>query len=215
MKLPAWGIAFLIVAVAGMTALFVQYQRKKRKEQGDKRPAVIALKGGATLVSVIVALVACVYGGGGAPAWLMVAGLVFCTAGDVLLCVHFYTGMGAFALGHVAYIAAFLSLHVPDGQNAALFVVLLLALFALLFRWRGHMAGRLIPFSLYGALLVGMLSLTVGLSPLLTAGAALFVVSDGVLAHDTLVGRTRLTDDICLTCYFYGQFLIAMSVFLL
>ena len=83
------------------------------------------------------------------------------------------------------------------------------------------MKERLLPFILYAALVLGMLSMALGLPPLpgtmvLAGGAALFTLSDLTLARNILNGdkTTRRSDVFSLGCYYAGLYLIALSVWL-
>ena len=94
------------VAVWMLAVLNPLYLRMKR---GPHRAAAIAVKAACTLSAAGLCLVGCLRGGEAADWWLL-AGLLFCTLGDVVLCLHFVGGMAAFLMGHLAYIAAFLRL---------------------------------------------------------------------------------------------------------
>jgi uncharacterized membrane protein YhhN len=124
----------------------------------------------------------------GRPLRLAVAGLLFGGAGDAALLGHgawFLVGMGAFALGHVCYLLAFLR----AGAGAALrrrWWILLgyLAVWAVLLFlvWPGLNAGLRLPVLGYSLLLTSMAAAGGGAGGIAAAGGALFLLSDGLLA---------------------------------
>ena len=136
-------------------------------------------------------------------------------------------GMLAFGLGHVAYLVAtiFLGNHFRLGAPLPRFSMLTVWLLIGLAGWyvvilRGHKPGTLhwaaLPYALLLASVAGLFS---GLALQSTAflpaalGAALFLVSDLILANQLFNGRTfPLVGDIVWLTYGPGQALIVASV---
>lgn len=154
--------------------------------------------------------------------WLIVTGLIFCLAGDVFLMLparYFIAGLASFLVGHLFYIAAFVS---DGGFHLAWGWLLPLALYGL-FIYRilapglGKMRGPVIVYIL--AILTmawqawGRWSALAGMGALLAAiGAALFVVSDSVLAYDRFRQKFTAARIVVLSTYWTAQWLIAYSV---
>jgi uncharacterized membrane protein YhhN len=154
--------------------------------------------------------------------WLIVAGLIFCLAGDVFLMLparYFIAGLASFLVGHLFYIAAFVS---DGGFHLAWGWLVPLALYGLFF-YRilapglGKMRGPVIVYIL--AILTmawqswGRWSVLAGMGALLAAiGAALFVVSDSVLAYDRFRQKFTASRIVVLSTYWAAQWLIAYSV---
>ena len=130
----------------------------------------------------------------GAPVWI-VLGLALGSAGDFALSRPgtrwFLAGMAAFALGHLAYVAAFLGgFGAPVAPGGAGWVVIagLLMLVASTEVWLApHTGGLRWPVRGYG-LVIGAMAVAAVLLPagpgqaLMRTGAALFLVSDVILA---------------------------------
>ncbi len=217
--MPAYLHILLLVfpAVILFGALFPLFFRLKWR--GERGQAVV-VKGLCTLVPVLFCLNGCLVGGFRGFWWLL-AGLIFCLIGDVAIEKNLYAGMGAFAAAHILFIVAFLVYAQPTLLSIPVFLVLY-ALSAFAFRKRfREMKERLLPFILYAALVLGMLSMALGLPPLpgtmvLAGGAALFTLSDLTLARNILNGdkTTRRSDVFSLGCYYAGLYLIALSVWL-
>lgn len=144
-----------------------------------------------------VALLALAAAAGGAPALLVLA-LALCALGDFCLsrpgAPAFMAGVGAFAAGHLAYIALFLSREAADParltglpQLAAL--TGLIALGAMMARLLAPRAGALRGAVLaYIPVILGMAAAALTLpSALAVAAAAAFLLSDIVLALETFV----------------------------
>ena len=137
---------------------------------------------------------------------LLFLALLLCLAGDFFLSLEgdtpFLAGVGAFALGHVAYIALFLTHPFADtvliGQMPfALVAVVLLGAAALvapiLFRGAGPLRFAVLG---YVPMIVGMGIAGLGFAlqmPLVTLGALLFVASDLVLGLEMFVLREGTT----------------------
>jgi uncharacterized membrane protein YhhN len=157
--------------------------------------------------------------------WL-VAGLALGLVGDVALLRSrgdepdgpFLTGLCAFLLGHVAYVAAFLrhGVHRLDLVAGALVVVGIagLALPAVL---RGALAkgGRelTVVVGIY-ALLLGVMAVTAtGTSAIATGiGGVLFLVSDSLLARARFAGRAFGGEVAVMVTYHAGQALILIGL---
>ncbi len=152
----------------------------------------------------------------------VVVGLLFSLAGDVFLMLpsdRFVAGLASFLIAHLFYIAAF---H-PAAGSAISAVALLpfllygAALLRVLWPHLGRLGG---PVLLYAATLLVMgwqaaeqhlaLHTTATLAALV--GAALFVVSDSLLAYNRFVRPFRAAQPAVLSTYFIAQWLIALSV---
>jgi uncharacterized membrane protein YhhN len=156
--------------------------------------------------------------------WL-VAALALGLLGDVGLMLSdgrpdppFLAGLGAFLLGHVAYIVAFTryGLHSLDVVAGALVVVGIagLALPAVL-RGAAASAGR--DFALlvagYAAVLSCMAVLAAGTGVVATAvGGALFLVSDTLIGRERFVARLANGPLLIIVTYHVAQFLILIGL---
>ena len=135
-------------------------------------------------------------------------------------------GIGAFGLGHVAYIAAIVGygnahgLDAPGARFGVWFAWLLIGALAWYFVvFRGQKPTALhwaaLPYSLLLASTAGFATGLALQNPAfagLAIGAALFLISDLILAAHLFAGRTfRLIDDIVWLTYGPGQMLIIYS----
>lgn len=190
--------------------------------RGEYQPArthVYIFKPATTLLIILLALQASTPD---APAykWLVVVGLVLCLAGDVFLMLpprYFIAGLGSFLAGHWFYIAAFTT----SGTTFSWWLLPLLfyggGIYALLHAHLGKMRGPVIAYIVTILLMAwqalgrwGMLSTTPAM--LAAMGAALFVISDSLLALDRFRQKFRAARMLVLTTYWAAQWLIAMSV---
>ena len=162
--------------------------------------------------------------------WWFVAALVCCLVGDVLLMLPgnlFVPGLIAFLLAHVLYIVGFLQppsppgvppfafsttgLAVAAGLAAAYAVVPAALLFGAL-RRDGHRS-LMAPVAVYlvAILTMAVVAANVGV-PAASAGAALFVVSDTVLALNRFVRPTRHGNTAVHITYHLAQGLLVLSL---
>ncbi len=126
-------------------------------------------------------------------AWLAGAALLFCAAGDVLLELVFVAGMGAFAVGHIFYVLAFLEWGRILGPNkrdfpiAVLVVIVSLGLLGWLLPGMGDL---LIPALIYQAIITTMVATAfVVKAPMLARlGAVIFMISDTLIAAEKFAG---------------------------
>lgn len=145
---------------------------------------------------VLLALLAMLAGG----PFLLVAALLICAVGDALLAQdgdqYFLGGLVAFLLGHLVYIALFLAVAAGLGTGMATLLgepwraLLVLAAFVA----TGALAVRLLPaigeelrlpVIAYAVAILAMLAAAATLPlPMVVAGAALFFVSDAILAAE-------------------------------
>lgn len=156
--------------------------------------------------------------------WLLV-GLVLCLLGDVLLIARaqkaFLAGMGAFALGHAAYIVAFsvnwagFSLLTATAGGA----MLILAGATLRWLWP-HLKDFRWPVAAYAAIIAVMVFASAGVAPpdglapawAVIAGAVGFAVSDLAVARDQFVKPALFNKLWGLPLYYASQLLLASSV---
>jgi uncharacterized membrane protein YhhN len=153
---------------------------------------------------------------------LVCAGLLFSLAGDVFLMLprdRFVAGLASFLVAHGFYVAAFAPWPPALEAPGALLVLAIFGVALLRALW--SKLGRLrLPVAVYAAALLVMAWqaaerwMALGTTPALLAviGAALFVVSDSVLAWQRFAGRVRYGEMIVLSTYFAAQWLIALSV---
>jgi len=160
---------------------------------------------------------------------LLVTGLVFCFFGDLFMDLDgtFLFGMAAFALAHLSFITLFVQRGAVDALRASaagrqrwragLVVLYLLAAAGVIaWAWGGFddpVVRAAVP--VYALLLVGTASTAMALDVRAGIGAALFVVSDMLIALGA-AGRMNAEDTwhqlAVMTLYLLGIFLIAAGV---
>jgi len=118
---------------------------------------------------------------------LLVVALVFCFLGDLFLELDdlFIVGMAAFAIAHLALITLFVQRGALDRLRrrpaiVAAYVVVAIAMVA--WCWGGLEPGLKAPIPVYAALLVGTAATSLATDVRAGVGAALFLVSDGIIA---------------------------------
>ena len=153
--------------------------------------------------------------------WLL-AGLVCCMAGDLLLMAEneraFLAGLVAFLCGHLCYALAFLGLG-DSLTGLALSALPALFLMALCMRWLlPHVGADMkVPVSVYTLVITAML-LCAGMSSghpaaaLIISGAWAFAVSDLAVARQQFVQAQRSNALWGTPLYFLAQMLLASSV---
>lgn len=154
--------------------------------------------------------------------WLLIAALSLSALGDLFISrdgeAAFLAGLGLFLCAHIAYVALFWGV---AGGAAALspLVAIAFGVYAVgMLRWLWpHLAEMKAPVCAYIAVIYAMGVVAAGapmtLWPIIV-GAALFVISDSVLAAETFVFRTRprrWTAPVIWVTYFASQALIAAA----
>ena len=152
---------------------------------------------------------------------LVAAALALSWLGDVLLIPVgrpqvFQAGVAAFGLAHVAYVGAFLSRAFAPGQALLAAVPAALA-FAAAARWlRPHVPAEMrLSVRAYMAILSAMLVAAAGAAaadPWITAGAALFYLSDLAVARDRFVAPGFANALVGLPLYYAAQMVLAATV---
>jgi uncharacterized membrane protein YhhN len=207
---PTPGIALVVL---GLAALLLSEGR------GSQRGVWLA-KPVASLGFVATALLPGVEGDYGR---LVVAALVACVAGDVLLIPRdnpraFQLGIAAFGLGLALYTAAFLQ-HAVDPPTLVAGAGALGLLGYAVWRWLAPH----VPTELRAAVIgyIAIISLMVatayaatraGADPRIAIGATLFFLSDLSVARDAFVNRAFVNRAWGLPCYYAAQVVLASSV---
>ena len=192
-------------------------------EYRDQRTLKWLAKPAASLAFIAVALSEGALGAGGFGVLILI-GRVFCAAGDVLL-IHrherwFLAGMGAFTLGHAAYIGAFLtrSPQLKPLVYLAAFAMIAVAVATLRQLWGklGTMKG---PVAGYVAIISVMVIASVAASPagggyiwMPVAGAVGFAISDIAVARDQFLKPAFINRLWGLPLYYGAQLVLASSV---
>ncbi len=157
--------------------------------------------------------------------WLVVSGLLFSLAGDVILMLpgdRLLAGLGAFLLAQVAYLVAF-SYGNPVALRQVPWLLPFAAFAALVLADRWTAAGRLrIPMIIYAAVICTMAWRAVmrgqaiviprQTAILAAVGACLFVLSEGIVALRRFGRPFPGAQAIELGTYWAAQTLIALSV---
>lgn len=147
---------------------------------------------------------------------LVVGGIVFSWAGDVLLQspgdMGFLVGLGAFLVAHLFYIWAFLKL--GTGKIRLWVWAYLIWYGALLALLVPGLGGLVVPVIAYGAVLGTMAILSTRVNAVVGWGGLLFLLSDSVLAMDRFMPGFALpaADVVIMTTYLIGEGLIAYGV---
>ncbi|HEX4956466.1 MAG TPA: lysoplasmalogenase [Thermoanaerobaculia bacterium] len=153
--------------------------------------------------------------------WAIAAGLACSLVGDVFLMLpgdYFLAGLGAFLVAHLCYLVAFTTGVRFAASRLAFAVWLLVAAGGLAFVWN-HAQPQL-AILVYGLVLGSMAAqatvraLTLRTRPALWAalGAAVFVLSDTLLAIDRFRAPLPVAPLLILATYYLAQGLIAGSV---
>lgn len=203
--------ALLFVAFGVAVVDWVAVARAHRHLEQVAKPATMAmLVGAAALLS------------GTHPALqaAVTVGLALCGAGDVLLLDPdrwFVAGLGAFLLGHLAYIVGFaLVLDSPVGILAGVAVVAagiaVIGVRILAAVRRGDRA-LVVPITAYIGVLSAMVVVAWGTgSPVAAAGALLFFVSDATLAWNRFVRPLPQGRFVVIVTYHLAQLLLVIAV---
>ena len=158
-------------------------------------------------------------------ATMILAALVFCLGGDVLLALGsrktFLLGLVSFLLGHVLYAAAFFSLG-QVGPAMAAGMILMMAAAVVIWHWLEPYLGAMqTPVLAYIVIISIMVCAAAGLAanpkiPCITRatiliGAILFYLSDVFVARQRFVVSAQLNRSVGLPLYYTAQFLLAFS----
>jgi uncharacterized membrane protein YhhN len=157
--------------------------------------------------------------GGVVESWL-VAGLIACAVGDLLLLGSktFDLGLASFLLGHMAYAVAFASALPPAEWPLLVIAPIAAAAWLVGHRLWPRLGRRRLPVAAYiatisvmvwGALAVVMAG---AMGWQIAAGALLFYLSDLAVARQRFVKPEFINRAIGLPLYYAGQILIAFSI---
>lgn len=200
-----------------------------KHHNGGDLPKTVAVKAACTTLIVLASVIGTAnywQGASNLVPLLITAGLVFGLVGDVVICQSarggFFSGMVYFAIGHVCYIAAFVSLSKHLLWSIPVFIVIYL-LFLFFFRKSNmHPGLLLVPMLIYAAIITAMVSLSVTMpfsaknGLILLVGAILFAISDAILAINSFSkSNGQKSDSFGLCCYFLGQSFFALSIYLI
>ena len=153
--------------------------------------------------------------------YLIIAGLVISTAGDVFLMLpsdQFVAGLVAFLLAHLFYIGAFLSeISTLTWWLLIPFVIYGIVIYAILAPFLGKLR---LPVVIYVVVILIMAWLSwerwsqtsQSWALLASIGAVLFLISDTILAINRFRNAFKLARALNLATYFAAQCLIACSV---
>jgi uncharacterized membrane protein YhhN len=208
-------VALLIFAAVAAVGDWVAVYRQWARAEYALKPLTLAL------------LVAAAAGAdlGNAKVWV-VAGLALGLLGDIGLMLSrgdeadppFLAGLGAFLIGHLCYLVAFLLVGVRAiDVVAGLLVVVGVSAVALpkVLRGAAQQAGRTFAgiVGAYAAVLGAMAVLAVGTGIVATAiGGVLFLVSDTVIAWQRFVRHIGHGDVVVIVTYHLAQFLILLGL---
>lgn len=213
-------IALLMVSFVGLLVVLASERAGRQGPQWVAKPLASA---GFVAAAAIAATTAAGDGAWTPFARWIVAGMALSLVGDVLLIPKktsraFLLGLVAFLLAHVAYVAAFLALGIPDAR--AWWIVLPLAAIAAgVLRWLWPRLDRRFRIAVpaYLAVISAMLACAVAASPrpggwAIAAGAGLFYLSDLFVARNRFVAPGFVNRAIGLPLYYAGQWLLALSI---
>ncbi len=209
-------IAWWLIPVIALSAML-----HIQAEYADKRRRVYFFKPFTMMLIILFALmvrppVDAVYKA------LILAGLLFSLGGDILLMLpkdRFILGLISFLIGHLFYISAFVSLGGFNVRLMSLVVYVLIGAVMLALLWPG--LGKLkAPVIVYLVVILMMGWQAMALWQVdpragtffASVGAALFVISDAVLAFDRFRLSFPAARLVVLSTYFSAQTLIALSL---
>lgn len=160
---------------------------------------------------------------------LLVAGLIFCWLGDILLMfeykdsLFFILGLAGFLIGHIFYIFYFSKLNTSPQKSREKKIVILLpvALYVLLLLYILYpsLGDLKIPVIVYAIVLASMLSVALwqgqkidsAIAKLFIAGAICFVLSDSFLAVNKFYHPFKAAGFLIMFTYCLAQYLIVLG----
>lgn len=209
-------IAFSVACAAFVVGLLFAEQRHNDRLRWVFKPA-------ASLCFVAIGLASGVLGS--AYGFLVLAGLILCLGGDVLLIpkkqLSFLAGLGSFLLGHVAFAVAFAGLQ-PEPVQVAIGVGIALAIAvpAMMFIFPHVPRDMKIPVMAYVLVICAMVGTAwgawqAGATWLIPVGAFAFLLSDLSVALDRFVGEKFVNRLWGMPLYYGSVVLIALTPALL
>ena len=204
-----------IVLLSVLAASVVSLLRAIRV--GDRLQEIIS-KNAASLTFVVLGVLRWSRGDA-VGAWIL-AGLVFCAFGDALLLGKktFDTGLAAFLIGHILYVAGFCAaLPIENWSRPALIPLLLAGAMAIRWLWP-HLGRKRLPVGAYVVAITimvwgGFSVATAGVLPWRAAiGAGLFYLSDLAVARHRFVQESFVNRALGLPLYYTGQALLALLI---
>lgn len=222
------GIILLCVIGMAVQAAFIAVEHRK------KYVGAVCLKGTASLIFIVIGVIAFGAARDTAFARLVLIGLILGGVGDVLLNLRFVfekmgqkiflAGVAAFLAGHILYLAAL----IPQSVNLPLCAVIGVIAAAAILTYIFKTMKVKLAFKIFGVFYIGavILMTAVAIGNLIAApsaarwlyavGAVLFTASDIVLIFNTFGSETKFSMRIAnLSLYYLGQLLIAGSLFLI
>lgn len=152
---------------------------------------------------------------------LIFAGLCVCALADWMLGVRFEVGGALFFFGHVLYVLAFSRYRVLSWWNLTLFAAAECGMLFFLSHYRGTAPNKIVGRGLliYSLALSALLGFGLPLpflqpgarSWLAAVGAALFVLSDLTLCHNTVRQKPDRWHFVSLGIYYMAQFALGFS----
>ena len=155
--------------------------------------------------------------------WILVAGMSFHLAADILLEFSFPIGIALFMAGHLGYIAFLTQLYPISVAHLVCFILLLLFLFMLLRQWKKQGEKKASLFTVYGIILcaMGACAIAGGVSSyslpgyLMAAAGGFFLFSDTFWARRLLFRTPRYVDWLIISTYYIAQLLFGTACILL
>ncbi len=127
--------------------------------------------------------------------------------------IWFLVGLGSFLIGHVVYIVLFLR-YLGRGRLPWSALALIGPFIALLLVLAPHLGGLLVPVAVYAAVITTMAITATRCSPIVAVGAALFMISDSLLALDRFLPHAEIWQSgfLIMLSYIAAQGLITLGV---
>lgn len=220
------GIILLCILGMAIQAAFIAVEHR------EKYVGAVCLKGSASLVFIMVGIIAYASAGDKSFAKPVLIGLILGGVGDVFLNLRFVfekigqkiflVGIAAFLAGHILYLAAL----IPQSENLLVCIVIGVIVAAAILAYIFKTMEVKLAFKIFGIFYIGavVLMTAVAIGNLIAApsaarwlyaiGAVLFTVSDVVLIFNTFGSETKFSLRITnLSLYYLGQLLIANSLF--
>ncbi|MGN1250534.1 MAG: lysoplasmalogenase [Candidatus Spyradocola sp.] len=224
-----WMLTFGIV-IAGIAAVLLAAVFARVNGYASPQGKLLS-KGLASAAFVVLGLLCAAKAGGSAYAVLAVLALAAGAVGDTLLQLSecrqdwregmFMAGLIAFLLGHVLYVAAFMTAVQTTFWQFGVAAVMFAVLYALQFPAKIRLGSMKGPIYAYAAVITLMAAYAfscaryglAAMAALVVPAGAMFIASDAVLAA-MLYGpkRTRRIEILNLVTYYGAQILLAFSV---